>query len=721
MEKQFYRSSNSELNGSSKVPFFYNQSPVLNEAQEDDWSLSKFFNLLRRRKPIIIIVILTIMSGVIINIKLNPKPLTYGGSFRLLVEPIDNNSQPVNVVKEESRGAETELDYESQIHVLKSPELMENLVKNLQVIYPDVNYYSLISALSIRRLDETKLIEVSYSSQNPEQTKVVLEQIAKEYLEYSRERRQTRLRQGIQFVEQELPSLQNRVDYFQKELQIFRQKYEFKDPESRASQIDTQAFDLSKKREVINLQIAQARANLALLQTDSGKALALTEAPQYQQLFEQTRQLDAQIATTSTILQENNPIIRTLREKRASLMPLVHQEAQRHIETKLLEATTRLKTLEVDNQELIKNEQILERQRKQIPILIRQYTEIQRRLQVTTESLNRFLSTRENLQIQLSQTELGWQLLQPPTQPVTVTASDTVRSLIVGFCVSIFLGIATALLIDKLNNTYHNVYSLKKNIKLPILGNIPFEKLLQSKKYADRQGLKLRLGDQNPLLQGSFASNSLPKEDYSNYSGEFLEALRVLYTNIQLLNSDHQIRSLVISSAMPGDGKSTVAFHLARIASAMGQRVLLVDADLRQPTIHKLSNLNISCGLSNLISTNLQLTEVLLQPPSISQLNVITAGSLPPDPTKLLSSKKMKHLMEEFRNQFDLVIYDVPSLVGLADTSLIASHTDGILLIVRIDKTDSSILKRTIDDLKVTPVDILGIVANAHNSKYGDY
>ena len=469
--------------------------------------------------------------------------------------------------------------------------------------------------------------------------------------------------------------------------------------------------------------MAQARANFASLQGKDGKLAVLNNAVVYQQLILQLRQLDTQIALEATRFQEENPTIQALKKKRENLLPLLSQEQERFLDVKVAQAATEEKTLEVQSQDLAKSEQKLEQKSKQLPVLARQYTELQRGLQVTTESLNRFLATRETLQIQGAQTELSWQLIQAPSQPKEpVSASNLRRSLLLGLVAGVVSGIGVAVLIEKLDKTYHTVHALKEKIKLPLIGNIPFEKQLQSLQYRT-------LKQKTPIVRASHSLNEgipelavIPAEDYSNYSGQFLEALRVLYTNIQLLSSDRPIRSIIISSAMALDGKSTVAFHLAQIATAMGQRVLLIDADLRQPMIHSLSNLNNLWGLSNLITANLPVEGVIRQLPSMSQLlSVITAGPIPPDSTKLLSSQKMKRLMEDFHNTFDLVIYDAPPLVGLADARLLAPHTDGIVLVVRIDKTDSSMLKRALDSLKMSRVNILGIVGNGQKSNFRSY
>jgi succinoglycan biosynthesis transport protein ExoP len=721
MENHSSKSPNYNQNSSSVPPFIQPQPLPMSEGEENDWSFPQFLSVVRRRALVIAGVSITLTTVVFVSLMLNRELPVYEGNFRLLVEPVNDDTKVVDIVKDPNVG-KSGLDYESQIQVLKSPELMGKIVKQLEAKYPDISYNSLIANMTISRFAETKIIEVRYRSQDPNQIEVVLNLISKNYQNYSREKRQTQLRQGIQFVEGRLPFIQNRVDQIQKELQTFRQKYDFVDPEAQSGQVVSQTTNLSEQRQLIDERIAQARANLSFLQEENGRLAVLNDATLYQQLLNQVRQLDVQIATESTRLQDNNPTIKTLKEKRASLLPLLKNEEQRFLGTKIAQVTTQLQTLEVQSQELAKVEGKIELQRKQWPILARQYTELQRKLQVATESLNRFLSTRENLQIQISQAELGWQVLEAPSKPkLPISDSSIKRYLIPGLIASIALGIGVALLLEKLDNTYHSVEVLKGKVKLPLLGNIPFEKQVESTQdqTPTRKSPIIRIP--TPILKGIPGLAVLADQDHSNYSANFLEALRVLYTNVQFLTSDRPIASIVISSAMPGDGKSTIAFHLAQVATGMGQRVLLVDADLRHPKIHTLSDLNNLWGLSNLISTNLPTSEVIRQLPSMNQLSVITAGTIPPDPTKLLSSEKMKRLMIDFHNTFDLVIYDAPPMLGLADTSLLAPHTDGILLVVKIDKTDSSMIQRTLDHLKFSRMNVLGMVSNGQKSNINSY
>jgi capsular exopolysaccharide synthesis family protein len=155
-----------------------------------------------------------------------------------------------------------------------------------------------------------------------------------------------------------------------------------------------------------------------------------------------------------------------------------------------------------------------------------------------------------------------------------------------------------------------------------------------------------------------------------------------------------------------------MAIHLAQTAAAIGQRVLLVDSDLRRPQLHVRLGLPNEQGLTDVITTDLSLNDAIQRSPIEENLFVMTAGQATTDSIKLLSSDKMQYLMEQFQAFFDLVIYDTPPLLGLADGNLLAANTDGIVLVVGIEKTDRSMLTKALDGLKISGAPVLGVVAN---------
>ena len=694
------------------------------EAQESEWDVRRLLSVARRRGVVMVGVAVTVMSFVIPTI-FNQEPV-YQGKFRILVEPVDAQNDLSNLTA--ALGEEklkSGLDYETQIQVLRSPELMALVIAQIQTTDPDIDYEYLMSGLTISRLGETKILEVRYRGENPQNILLTLEQLAAVYLEYSLKERQTNLRQGIQFVEKQLPFLQNRVNLLQSQLQAFRQQYQFTNPDSQAQQITSQITNLKQQNLALEQQLVQARSYLASLQGETGAVAALSDATVYQQIVSELRSVETQIAAELTRFQGQSTAIRLLQNQRQNLLPVLRQEAQRILGSKLAEAVTQVQILETQRQTLVVAQQQLEQQAGQIPALARQYGDLQREIQIATEGLNRFLATRETLQIQAARTEIPWEVIEAPILPNYSIFPNIRRSLTLGAVASVFLGLGAAFILEKLDNVYYTVEELKQHTKLPLLGTIPINKQLAQKQ---NNNLFTKTGSLffKPfkwLIPTTFKQKNTPYGYYSNsQSSQFLEALRVLHTNIQLLSSDRPIRSLTISSAMPGDGKSTISIYLAQTAAAMGKKVLLVDADLRKPQVHPRLELPNQSGLSNLIAQNLSPEDVIEHKLPVANLSVLTAGKLPPDPAKLLSSQRMEQLMAGFSKTFDLVIYDTPPVVGLADASLLSPRTDGLILVTRIGKTDRSALSQALDNLKLSQIQVLGIVANAlEGHSFGSY
>lgn len=677
----------------------------LSAQQEEEGELRNLLSVVRRRAWMITGVAAVAMS--LITAYTLKQEKVYQGQFQVLVEPVnaeDDFSELTSVLGEQNL-SNSGLDYDTQVQVLRSPELIEPVAEQLQQTYPELDYLTLLGNLRITRLGETKILEVSYAGPDPTQIQVVLDQLSKTYLKYSLEERQTNLRQGINFVENQLPNLQGEVDRIQDQLETFRRQYNFITPEIQSSQLSEQANSLTEQRLQLDRELAEVRQVFANLQAESGTLGALNEAPIYEQLLGELRSVESEIAQELTRFTPGSLPIRVLEEQRANLLPLLQQEAQRVVGTHQAMANNNFQVMSAQSETLAAAEQQASQGLSQLPVLIRRYTDLQRELEISTQALTRFRTTRETLEIEAAQTEIPWQLIEVPIQPTEPISPNLTRSLLLGIIASVLGGLGIALLLEKLDNVYHSTDELKAGSKLPMLGALPHNRALESEN--ERNGIgslftslsNIRIGGKDNGYTG-------------NSESSFLEALRVLHTNIRMLSSDHAIRSIIVSSALPGDGKSTVCANLAQVATAMGQRVLIVDVDLRKPQVHERLSVSNEVGLSNLITDDLPLKSAIQQFTPSGQLFVLTAGQIPPDPTKLLASQKMQQLMGTFERCFDLVIYDAPPTTGLADVSLIGQRTDGLVLITRMGKTDKTVLTQTIETLKLAQIPTLGIVAN---------
>ena len=738
IQKEALTNNNGKGKPLQSVPLIYQAK--LPENEPDELNLRQLLGMIRRRALVIAGVSIAVTSAIGFW-TMNQTP-RYEGKFQLLVEPVTEQGNLDNLTQilgsqnnQNSRKSSSSLDYDTQIQVLRSPNLMSPIIEEIEKRYKDVNYDSLLSSnqLTISQLEETKILEVRYRDTDPKKVQFVLHQVARGYLRYSLRERQTNLRQGIQFVDSQLPQLRARVDKLQGELQAFRQQNNLLDPESQAQQLATRVSTIEGEQLGTQVKLREARSLYTTLSAQLGlspnQAIAtvnLSEAPRYQQLLNQLSEVEANIAKESVRFTEDSPTLQKLREQKRNLLPLLQQESQQVLGTtlaeagvsnaspseirleltkQLVDAANQIQVLQVRQSAIAQAERSLNQQVKQMPVIARQYTDFQRELNVVTESLNRFLGVRENLEIEAAQKALPWQIILKPKQPEEPVSPNPERNMILGTIAGLLLGTGAALLIERLDNVFHSPDELKDRTKLPLLGVIPYCKQLKQMTPVATM-TELMPSEESPTPQ----RNRRKPQWYQ--ASPFLESFRSLHTNIRFLGSDTPIHSIVISSATPADGKSTVAVHLAQAAAAMGQRVLLVDADLRRPQVHNILGLENQVGLSNVIATGLTAKQAIQRLPMWDHLYVLTAGQLPPDPTRLLCSKKMQYLMEQFHAVFDLVIYDTPPTLGLADGRLLAAHTDGVVLIAGLGRTDRSVLMQALDGMKISSATVLGVVAN---------
>ncbi|MGD1853749.1 MAG: GumC family protein [Leptolyngbyaceae cyanobacterium] len=678
---------------------------------DDELDLKQLITVLRRRAWLIGAIAAGVMVTVILN-TVRQEPV-YEGSFQVLVEPVnaDNKIQDFSeLLGDNAPSPSSGLDYETQVQVLRSPRLIEQVLTQLRAtqpaVDPAIDYETLLENLTIRRVNETKIIEVLYQGQDPETIQQTLDVLADVYLDYSLRERQTNLRQGIQFVNKQLPELQGRVDQLQSELETFRKVNNFIDPTTQNAQIVSQSDGLSTQRLDIDRQLAQARTAYELLDGAGGEA-ALQNAEVYQQLIADLREIEAEIAANLTRFQPSSLRIQVLQEQRERLLPVLAAEAQRVIGARTAGAINDIQVLETQSQTLAQAENQLQSTLTELPTLAREYSDLQRELEIAVRALSRFLETRETLQIEAAQTEIPWELIEAPIEPTDPIAPSVKRSLLLGAVASVLLGVGTALLLEKLDSVCRTVDELKGTLKLPLLGVVPYQQEFDDSADSDSPDWLSRLNVSHlvPFKPGV-------NGHYGYGSSQFLEAMRLLQTNLLLLGAERPIQSIVMSSSVPGEGKSTVARHLAQTAATMGKRVLLVDADMRRPVIEKRLGLDHSQGLSDLLSGNAEKSEVIQRAMPFVEFYTITAGSIPPDPVKLLSSRRMQQLMTELEQDFDLIIYDSPPLVGLADTTLIAPHTDGVILVARIHKCDRDVLGYVTENIHFSKIPVLGMVAN---------
>ena len=201
------------------------------------------------------------------------------------------------------------------------------------------------------------------------------------------------------------------------------------------------------------------------------------------------------------------------------------------------------------------------------------------------------------------------------------------------------------------------------------------------------------------------------------------ESYKTLRTNIMFsLANDGKNKIIVVTSAVPGEGKSTTVLNLAITFSQIGSKVLVIDGDLRKPKIHKYLEVDNNKGLSGVLGGFAKIEEAIIK--TQHGFDCITAGSIPPNPSELISSSMLVGVLNDIKEKYDYIFIDSPPVTIVSDTLTIAALSDGVLLVARAKYTPKSLLKQSINNIKITKAKVIGVVVNAVDTKkraYGTY
>lgn len=282
-------------------------------------------------------------------------------------------------------------------------------------------------------------------------------------------------------------------------------------------------------------------------------------------------------------------------------------------------------------------------------------------------------------------------IIKPATAPSSPSGPNTKLNLTLGCVVGLVLGIGIAVLRSAFDNRIRGESDLRQVSSAALLGGISFDQ------DATKKPLLTQAAPQSPRA----------------------ESFRQLRTNLQFANVTGQARTVLITSSLPGEGKSTTATNLAIALAQAGQTVCLVDADLRRPTVSEYLGLDRNAGLTTALVGQADVND-LLQSWGEDQLFVLTSGQIPPNPSELLGSQEMRNLLSRLEQAFDVVIIDAPPLLPVTDAAVLSQSVGGVVVIAGAQKVRQHDLQRSLSALEMVSANILGIVLNQLPAKGAD-
>ena len=292
----------------------------------------------------------------------------------------------------------------------------------------------------------------------------------------------------------------------------------------------------------------------------------------------------------------------------------------------------------------------------------------------------------------------------PPERPVKPKKK---MNLLLGIFMGLGLGVGIAFVKEYLDHAVRSSEDLDK-LGLTTISIVPKIDIKSALEKIQQDG---KVDDEEYALKSRLISHYDPKSTVA-------EAYRTLRTNIQFMNPDQPLKSLVVSSGGPGDGKSTTVANIAITFANLEKKVLLIDGDLRKPILHKVFDVSRGPGLTHRLIQDLNDQDVIRET-HVPNLYLVTCGDVPPNPSELLASQKLKDFIVRMKAEYDIVLIDSPPIIAVTDASILSTLTDAIMLVVNSGSTDQRVLKRSIDLLSQVNTNLIGAVLNSVNISAG--
>jgi len=733
-----------------------NQGQLITTSPQSTVDIRQLLTILFRRCFLILGVSGLVMSvAIFLAIIAKPK---YQSSMQLLVnsnlyEGLQSRNIPGNTDSQFTDKNIQFVDYTAQLRLMLSTKLIQKAVHLLRPEYPDIKVEDILGkkgkqakrgSLVVSQLEAgtgvnkvpSQVFEITFNDQDPIKAEKVLQALKKVYQDYNIEQQKQRLNKGLSFINDRLPKIKQEVIKSENNLKRFRQKYNLLDPEAQSKILLDSLANTQKQLESTHAQLQDVRArynNLQLKMAASPQnaliSSRLSQSTRYQTLLNEIQKTELALAQERLRYTDSSPAIAKLTQQRSNQVSLLGQEIERslpdkapttpqtgkslltqgqkgEVDLKLLEELIEVQTtslgLVANEQSLAKSEQQLRSELSKYPTLIAEYNRLLPEVETNRKTLEQLLQAQQSLGLKIAQEGFDWQVLEEPQPGIYMGSGRTLR-LVGGAVIGPILGIAIALIWEMSKNAIYSSQELQNLTNLRLLGRVPKLSLPLRKKRLS--SLFLRKGS----LTSAYRDKQLSV--YTQLPSH--ETFDMIYQNIQISNP-YAFKSLMVTSALPKEGKTTIAQGLALSAARMHRRVLLIDANMRDPSLHNILELSNDWGLSLLLldETNNGVPDYIQ--PIHPAIDILTAGPTPEDTVKILSSRRMKELIEVFEQTYDLVLIDAPTILGTVDARILATYCHQIVLVEKMGKVTRTELIQATEILG--KLNVVGIIANEPNN-----
>ena len=684
--------------------------------------------LIFKRRWLAISVVTGFVFGLSALTAFRQKPI-YEAEGKLLFSKTDRVSSltsPSAQVEELSSLTQQNSPLDTEAEVIRSNPIVEKTISNLGLTQKQgeaLEIDDFLKKLKVKSIKGTDILAVSYSSSSPKEAADVVNSLMRYYLENNIRVNQAQATAAKKFLRKQLPEVEARVVRAEAGLRQFKE-------ENRVVALEQEATIGVERLNELSNQITQTQANLVDAQTrsqllqrqlklNSRQAVEtgnLNQSKAVQQVLAEYQKAQDELAVAQTRYTSEYPAIANLKAKAAVLRKqlqlrigenvgndqsvsqqnLQMGELKQNLSAQLVQSDVERSAL-VNRITVLQNAYTAAQKRLDVlPKLQQRQQQLERQLQVARATYEELLKRSQEVDVVFNQNVGNARVVSMALLPNKASAKITLYLALGGF-LGILLGVGIALMLEAMDQSLKTLEQAQQLFNYPLLGTIP------------NFGQKAK-GGKESLIE-------LPVRD--NPHSLTSSAFEMLQTNLDFSISDKPLQVIAVVSSTPGEGRSFVAANLAVAKAHMGRRVLLIDSDMRHPRQNEIWKLSNPIGLSNVLVGQAEFPHTTQE--VLVNLDVLTAGTISPNPAALLDSQRMALLLQEAVQDYDCVIIDTPALSLFGDALILSKLADGILLVVRPGVLVSPVAKTAKTMLEQSRSRVLGMVVNGVTADSGFY
>jgi polysaccharide biosynthesis transport protein len=695
--------------------------------------LLDYLVVLRKHQWLILTFLLTVVTVVTIaSFKMKP---IYEAAARVEVDK--ESSQSTLPFQDENAYDEyVDMDsyLETQTKILESETLAFQTIKSLDLgRYPEFGggtgalafgqggagarrpaiLGAFLGGLSVKRVPNSRLIEVRFEAQDPQLAAQIVNAHLQNFIEQNFRSKYDATIQASNWLSSELEELRIKVEKSEDARLAYERQNQIWQIDEKQDITTQKLADLSKVVTDAQTGLAEKEAQYRMAQTGNVDALpAARENPVIQDLQKRKSETDGAYADALNQYGPNYPKVQRLAAQQKEVADDLANAQKTMVESIQEEYNTASNHVEILQASLDKQKA----EANDLAEKLVQYHILEHDAEANKQLYDGLLQKLKEATISVGLRSSNIRIVDPALMPTSPSRPQKARNIMLAFLVGLVGGVGLALFREYLDNTVKSPDDIEALTGLPSLAVVPALPGMAG------QHSRFSWPSRDPVPQASTG----PRVELLSYlqpKSQISEAFRALRTSLLLSQAEHPPQVILVTSALPREGKTTAAVNLAVTLAQLGDRTLLMDSDLRKPGIRRAMNLTIGkeLGLSSYLAGVCTLDEAILPHPTISNLSALTTGPVPPSPADLLSSHRMHDAIEEVRRRFKFIVIDSPPIMAATDAVILSALTDGVLLVVRSGETPKEAFTRSRDLLAAVKSRLLGVVLNAVDSSAPDY